>query len=100
MPKDSGKQKQPRTAGGNQADLTRFISASAYSMSTSEGGADHIYRCADAGNADCRWETSGGTEEEVMQRIEEHQRQEHGLPDWTEAMRSKVRDAIRHRRAA
>ena len=88
------------STGDNQADLSRLTSASAHSMSTSQGGADHTYRCADAGNADCQWETSGGTEEEVMRRIEEHQRQEHGLPDWTEAMRSKVRDAIRHRRAA
>ena len=87
-------------AGDNQADLSRRTSASAYSMNTSHGGTDHTFRCADAGNADCRWETSGSTEDEVMHRAEEHGRQHHGMTDWTEAMRNRVRDAIHRREAA
>src|SRR5690242_11819049 len=42
-------------AGDNQADLSRRTSPSAHSMNTSHGGGDHTYRCADAGNSDCRW---------------------------------------------
>jgi predicted small metal-binding protein len=84
----------------NQADLSHRTSASAYSMNTSHGGQDHTFRCADMGNAGCRWETSGSTEDEVMRHVEEHGRRDHGMADWTQAMRSKVRDAIRHRNAA
>ena len=86
--------------GRNQADLTPRTSASAHSVNTSHGGTDHIFRCADAGNRDCRWETSGSSAEDVMQRVEEHGRRDHGFTDWTEAMRNKVRDAIHCREAA
>lgn len=84
----------------DQADLSRRTSASAYSMNTNQGGTLHTFRCADAGNADCRWETSGGTEAEIMVRAEEHGRRDHGLSDWTEAMSNRVRDAIRRGQAA
>jgi predicted small metal-binding protein len=84
----------------NQGDLSRRTSASAYSMNTSHGGADRTFRCADMGNADCRFETSGDTEDEVMRNVEEHWKRDHGLSDWTGPMRSRVRDNIRHREAA
>ena len=84
----------------NQADLSRRTSASAYSMNTSHGGQDHTFRCADAGNADCRWETSGATEDEVMRRVEEHWRGDHGMKDWSTAVRNHVHDNIRRREAA
>jgi len=87
-------------AGFNQADLSRRTSASAYSMNTSHGGTDLTFRCADAGNADCRWETSGGTEDEIMHQAEEHGRRNHGMTDWTQAMRNRVRDNIHRREAA
>lgn len=87
-------------SGSNQADLSRRTSASAHSMNTSHGGTDHTFRCADAGNADCRWETSGRTEDEVMQKVVEHARNDHGMTDWTDAMHHRVRDAIRRRQAA
>jgi predicted small metal-binding protein len=86
--------------GDNQADLSRRTSVSAHSMNTSHGGTDHTFRCADAGNSDCRWETSGGTEDEVMQKVVEHARTDHGMSDWTDALHNRVRDAIRHRQAA
>jgi len=85
----------------NLADLSRRTSASAHSLNTSLGGHDLTFRCADLGNADCRWETSGDTEDEVMRRVEEHSRHNHrGMADWSEAMRNKVRDNIRRRQAA
>lgn len=87
-------------SGDNQADLSHRTSASAHSMNTSHGGTDHTFRCADAGNADCRWETSGRSEDEVMQKVVEHARDDHGMTDWTDAMHDRVRNAIRHRQAA
>ena len=87
-------------SGNNQADLSRRTSASAHSMNTSHSGTEHTFRCADAGNTDCRWETSGKTEDEVMQKVVEHARDHHGMTDWTDAMRNRVRDSIRQRHAA
>ena len=60
----------------------------------------HTFRCADAGNADCRWETAGRTEDEVMQNVVEHARNDHGMTDWTDAMHDRVRGAIHRSRAA
>ena len=90
---------RPAKPGDKQPDLTRLTSASQHSMSISHGGKDHTFRCADAGNADCRWETSG-TPDEIQRRAEAHGRRDHGMKDWTEAMRHKVRDATRRREAA
>ena len=92
--------KRPHDRDSNQADLSRRTSASAYSMNTSHGGGDHTFRCADIGNTDCRWETSGRTEDEVVERVYEHGRQAHGLTDWTEALRNRVRDNIHRREVA
>ena len=99
MPKN--KPKKPSSDPGNDhADLSRLTSGSAHSMTTSQPGADNTFRCADAGNADCSWETSGATDDEIVHRAEEHWRKHHGMGDWTEAIRSKARDAIKHRQAA
>jgi predicted small metal-binding protein len=83
-----------------QLDVSRRTSASSHSMNTSQSAANHSFRCADAGNADCSWETSGQTEEEVMQNVVEHARNDHGMTDWTDAMHGRARGAIRHNRAA
>ena len=87
-------------AGDHEADLSRRTSASAHSMNSSHGGNDHTFRCADAGNLDCLWETSGRTEDEVLQKVVEHARNDHDMTDWTDAMHDRVRGAIHHRRAA
>jgi predicted small metal-binding protein len=86
--------------GNNQADLSRRTSASAHSMHNNQSAAEHTYRCADVGDPHCRWETSGDSEDEVMRRIEEHHRNDHGMADWSRAMRNKVRDNIHRRNAA
>lgn len=89
-----------RPADSNsQSDLSRRTSASANSMNTSQGGI-HTFRCSDAGHDDCNWETSGSTEEEVMQKVVEHARDDHGMTDWSDALHERVRGAIQHRRAA
>jgi predicted small metal-binding protein len=92
--------KRPQEPGDSQADLSRRTSISAHSMNTSQGGTAHTFRCADMGNSDCQWETSGDTEDDVMQKVVEHAREGHGMTDWTDAFRSKVRDSIHHRQAA
>jgi predicted small metal-binding protein len=82
------------------ADLSRRTSASTHSMNTSQGGTAHTFRCSDTGNSDCRWETQGGTQDEVMQKVVEHARDAHGMTDWTDALRDRVRDSIHNREAA
>lgn len=99
MPKAEAKN-NPGTDGIHQLDLSHLTSGSAHSMTTCQPGADNTFRCADAGNPDCHWETNGATEDEIVKRAEEHWRKEHGMADWTEAARSKARDAIKHRQAA
>ncbi|HTV66494.1 MAG TPA: DUF1059 domain-containing protein [Bryocella sp.] len=91
-----------KTMGKDQpADLSRRTSASAHSLNTNQPHARNAYRCADIAGVECGWETSGDSEDEVMRRVEEHWRQDHaGLADWSTATRNRVRDHIRHRKAA
>ena len=98
--KASSNKKRSDKTDENHADLSRLTSGSAHSMTHDPGASDRTFRCADVGNAGCRWETSGRTDDEIMQRAEEHGRRDHGMGDWSEAMRSKVRNAIRRREAA
>ena len=62
-------------------------------------GAERTFRCSDVGNADCRWEAKGRTEDELMPQINDHARQAHGIKNIDDQMRSKIKDAI-HTRAA
>lgn len=58
------------------------------------------FRCADVGFADCRWETSGRSADQLMPDIERHGREAHNLSEADIARsRNKIRDAI-HDRAA
>jgi len=96
----SSNKKRSDEPGDRHTDLSRLTSGSAHSMHHGHTGDNRTFRCADAGNADCRWETSGQSDDEIMQRAEEHNREHHGMGDWTEAMRGRVRNAIRRREAA
>ncbi len=89
-----------RDPGTDQAEPTRVAGATAASMNVTHGGRDRTFRCADVGNADCRWETSGASDDEIFGEVHRHGQTEHGWKDWTEALRNRVRDAIRERRAA
>jgi predicted small metal-binding protein len=60
---------------------------------------ERSFRCADVGFADCRWEVSGRSEEELMPQIERHGRDAHGITSLDEGTRRRVRDAIRERAA-
>ncbi|HWR15585.1 MAG TPA: DUF1059 domain-containing protein [Terriglobales bacterium] len=67
---------------------------------TGATGDRHSYRCSDAGNADCRWETSMASANELWADIERHHRDVHGKPTLDEASRGRIQDAIHTRRAA
>ncbi len=60
---------------------------------------EKTFRCADVGFAECRWEVSGRTEDELMPQIEQHGRQHHGIQHLDDNTRHRVRDAIRTRAA-
>ena len=62
-------------------------------------GAERTFRCADVGNADCRWETRGRTEDELMPQISQHAREAHGMTSIDDRMRTRIKDAIRDRAA-
>lgn len=62
-------------------------------------GAERTFRCADVGNADCRWEAKGRTEDELMPQISQHAREAHGISSIDDRMRTKIKDAIRDRAA-
>ena len=85
---------------GNEPDLSRRTSASAHSMHSNQPTGKHTFRCADVGPAECTWEVAGENEDEVMRRVEEHAKHDHGMKDWSDAMRNKVRDNIHRRQAA
>jgi predicted small metal-binding protein len=58
------------------------------------------FRCADAGRENCNWEVRGQSEEEMMQRIERHGREQHNINSFDENSRNKILNAIRRRSAA
>lgn len=53
------------------------------------------FRCADVGHDHCNWSVAGNSEEELMPQIERHGREKHGLQEFGESTRRKVRGAIR-----
>ncbi len=63
-------------------------------------GNHQSYRCSDAGNADCRWETSSASSDDLWADIERHHREVHGKPTLDEISRGRIQDAIHVRRAA
>jgi predicted small metal-binding protein len=89
-----------RNAGANQDEFSERTGEAPTSVGVTPEGYDRTFRCADVGNADCRWETSGNSDEEILRQAREHGQTEHGWKDWTDALRNRIRNAIRERRAA
>ena len=82
--------------GGN--DRTSFSPGREGGGNVREG--QKSFRCADLGFADCRWETSGRTADEMMNNIERHGREQHNLSEADiERSRGKIRNAIKDRAA-
>jgi predicted small metal-binding protein len=60
----------------------------------------HSFRCADAGFADCRWEVSMGSSDQLWNEIQRHAGSVHGMKSLDQQTRGKIQDVIRVRRAA
>ena len=58
------------------------------------------FRCADVGRENCNWEVRGESEQEMMQHIERHGREQHNINSFDENSRNKILNAIRRRSAA
>jgi len=86
--------------GTGQAQPTRRSGEDAASMDVSHQGRERTFRCADVGNADCRWETSSMADDEIIEEVYEHGKAVHGWKEWTDVLRNRVLDAIHERRAA
>ncbi len=64
-----------------------------------EGAGRKTFRCADVGFADCRWEVSGPSSDELMPQIEQHGRESHGINQVDDKIRQRIHHAIRDRAA-
>jgi predicted small metal-binding protein len=62
--------------------------------SHSMGVGAYSFRCADLGHK-CDWEVNGRSSEEVLQRVEEHGRQNHNMQNISDQLRYKIRNNIR-----
>jgi predicted small metal-binding protein len=68
-----------------------------YTQSTEDQQANHgklTFRCSDLEVKDCKWQTSGNSEKEVMRLVEEHLHEGHGFA-FDVATQILVRRAIR-----
>jgi predicted small metal-binding protein len=52
-----------------------------------------LFKCKDIGN-NCRYEVSGNSEEEVLQRVRGHARTAHNMEEISEELANKVHAAI------
>jgi predicted small metal-binding protein len=60
----------------------------------------HSFRCADAGFADCRWEASMASSDQLWDEINRHAGSAHGMQSLDQKTKGKIQDVIRVRRAA
>jgi predicted small metal-binding protein len=63
-----------------------------------KGNENYSFRCADAGFTGCSWEARGASPEEVLQKAEQHGRDQHHITSIDQVTRDKVRSNI-HRAA-
>lgn len=56
-------------------------------------GETYRFRCADAGQKDCPWETRGSSPDEVLRQVEQHGREQHHL-SMDDTTRNQVRSKI------
>ena len=59
------------------------------------GQGNYTFRCADVGFSECKWETRGNSQDEVLRNAEQHGREKHNLTNIDEEPRNKVRSNIR-----
>ena len=59
------------------------------------GEGEFRFRCADVADKNCKWETRGKSENDLMPRIEKHGREAHQLNNIDDSMRQRIRSNIR-----
>ena len=86
-----------RTPSGSGTGASEDASATTLRSEnrSKEVGNMKTFRCADVGPKECRWETSGRNEEELMPRIERHGREAHNMQEIDDNMRKRIRSNIR-----
>ena len=52
------------------------------------------FRCSDVGFSGCNYEARGRDEQDIMRQAEQHGRDQHGLKDFDDNTRNRVRGAI------
>ena len=55
----------------------------------------YSFKCADVGFNDCSWEARGSSQDEVLQKAEQHGREQHHLSNIDDNLRNQVRGKIR-----
>jgi predicted small metal-binding protein len=63
--------------------------------STNKGNENYSFRCADAGFTACPWEAKGSSPDDVLQKAEQHGREQHNLTSINDQTRDMVRSKIR-----
>jgi predicted small metal-binding protein len=62
---------------------------------TNQGNENYSFRCADAGFTGCSWEARGSSPDDVLQKAEQHGREQHNLTSINDQTRDMVRSKIR-----
>jgi predicted small metal-binding protein len=57
------------------------------------------FQCKDV-MPDCDWETTGNTDDEIVEKAAQHGREKHGLKNITDEIKDKVRSSIHEVKAA
>lgn len=102
LPSDFGTGPVPANAGDVQdegGDLNPGASATP-GAGVGDTRGQHSFRCSDAGFADCRWEVSMASSDQLWNEIQRHAGTVHGMKSLDEQTRGKIQDVIRVRRAA
>ena len=58
------------------------------------------FRCADAGFNQCKFEATGRDNNEVMEKVQQHGREAHGITNFDDETKRKIQDNIHDRQAA
>jgi predicted small metal-binding protein len=80
-------------ANPNKPDQPKGVQSTG-NQPQSGGHESYSFRCADAGYKECLWETKGSTPDEVLQKAEQHGREQHRITNMDDETRNKVRSKI------
>lgn len=80
----------PAASGGNREQALR---------DHPDNRAGKSFSCADAGMQACNWSVTGTHEDEIVSRVRDHAREQHGIQNFGKNEEDRVRRAIRDRAA-